>query len=297
MDVPTGLEGKEGQYKRGEKREQLIIRSTFTLRKGQRWIHVRTEVDNHVEQHRLRVCFPTGIDASVSCAEAAFDVIERPIERGDDSLYFNKPNPQYPMHRFVDISDGKIGLAILNDGIREYEAADDQSRTLCITLLRCFTAMQSPVIDQMEIYPWMKLSQSPGFHTWQYAIMPHSGDWHQGKVMLEADRFTNPLDAAQAGKGGGTLPKSLSFLKLDPDTIALSALKKCEHRNTMILRFFNPTSDSVNMVLSSHFPIEGAWMTNMNEERREKLNAEGCQLRLEVGHKKIITLELGIKRP
>ena len=84
----------------------------------------------------MRACFPTGLKVAKSAAEAAFDVIERQVIRTPDSLYYNKSNPQYPMHRFVDMSDSKRGLAVLNDGIREFEAVDDETRTLAITLFR-----------------------------------------------------------------------------------------------------------------------------------------------------------------
>ena len=138
------------------------------------------------------------------------------------------PNPQFPMHRFVDMSDGQVGLAMLNEGLREYEAAVDDDRTLCITLLRGFTAMQSPVIDQWDVYPWMKLAQSLGTNECHYAILPHAGDWQQGDLYREAERFDLPLETAQAGRGGGDMPKQFSFLEVAPAEIVLSAMKKCD---------------------------------------------------------------------
>jgi alpha-mannosidase len=292
LSVPDGLQGREGNYHRSDKRKDLNIESLITLRKEQKWIDVETKVDNQVEQHRLRVCFPTNLRAQVSAAEAAFDVIERQIERGPESLYYDKPNPQYPMHRFVDMSDGRIGLAILNDGMREYEAVDNEERTLCITLLRGFTAMQSPVIDQMDVYPWMKLSQSLGINEWRYAIMPHPGNWQKGSVYKEAEKFTLPLETAQAGKGGGDLPKQLSFVEVLPAEIVLSTMKKCEHRDTLVLRLFNPTATMIPAQIKLHSAIKSAWLTNMNEERRKELNVEDKTVAMSFAPKKIITVEV-----
>ncbi len=297
LEVPTGMEGEEGNYRRTTETVTMPIVSVLTLRAGQRWIDVHTTIDNRAEQHRVRACFPTRLDAKVSAAEAAFDVIERPIERTSDSLYYGQPNPQYPMHRFVDVGDGKVGLAILNEGMREYEAVDDDDRTLCLTLLRGFTAMQSPVIDQWDVYPWMKLAQSLGVNECHYAIMPHAGDWQQGNLYHEAERFELPLETAQAGRGGGELPKQLSFLEVGPDQIALSALKRCEHRDTLVLRLFNPTLHDVAGRVTCHLPVEEAWLTNMNEERRERLSVEGGAVSIPFGHKKVVTLELALGKP
>jgi len=292
MTIPDGLEGEPGNQRRSRVTQSMPVEATLTLRKGNRWLEVSTRVFNPAKHHRLRVCFPTRLPVQVSASEAAFDVIERPIERTSDSLYYGKPNPQYPMHRFVDLSDGRLGLAILNDGIREYEAVDDAERTLCITLLRGFTATQSPVIDQWDVYPWMELAQSPGEHEWRYAIMPHAGDWESGQVFREAETFTLPLEAAQAGKGGGELPQQVSFVEILTPELVLTAMKKCEHRDSLVLRLFNPTMKPLSGEIKVFYPIKEAWLTNLNEERRTKLTHQDHRLTFPCGHKQIITCEL-----
>ncbi len=297
MEVPAGLEGKEGDYRRSESKIQMVINSIVTLRRGQNWLDVQTSIDNQAEQHRVRVCFPTGLNVQNSAAEAAFDVIERPIIRTPDSLYYGKENPQYPMHRFVDMSDGETGLAVFNDGIREYESIDDDKRTLAITLFRGFTATQAPIIDQWDVYPWMNLSQSLGLNEWRYAIMPHAGDWEEGKIYREVDKFQLPLESAQAGKGGKDLPKSLSFLEIQSDDIVLSALKKHEGREALVLRLFNPTESQIRTQIRFYSPIKRAWLTNMNEEQRKEIKpVDQHTIDLEFEHKKILTVEVEVEK-
>ena len=293
ITIPAGLEGEEGNYRRSEETTAMVIESILTLRKGQRWLDVHTKVDNPAEHHRLRAMFPTNINVDVSAAEAAFDVIERPIIRTPDNIYYGRPNPQYPMHRFVDMSDGKVGLGIINDGIREYEAIDNDERTLAITLFRGFTATQSPVIDQWDVFPEMKLAQSLGINEWRYAIMPHKGTWEEGDIYREADKFLLKLETAQAGKGGGTLPKELSFVEITSKKIALSAMKKSEERDSLVLRLYNPTMENVETELKFYNKIREVWLTNMNEERREKLDiTDKNMIALSFGHKKVQTVEV-----
>jgi len=292
LEIPAGLEGEEGNQSRSSDTVSIPIDSVLTLRRGQRWLDVHTTIDNQAEHHRLRACFPTKLDVTHSAAEAAFDVIDRAIVQLKESNYFGQPNPQFPMHRFVDMSDGKLGLAILNEGLREYEAIVDDDRTLAITLVRAFMAVQTPVIDQWELYPWMKLAQSLGKNECHYAILPHAGDWQQGGVYGETETFDLPLETAQAGRGGGAMPKNFSFLETSPAEIVLSALKKCDQRDSLILRLYNPTGNEVAGQIQSQRPVQEAWITNMNEQRREQLAVKDGAISVPLGHKQIVTVEL-----
>jgi len=292
LQIPASVEGDPENTRRTSSKVDLPIVSTLTLRKGQRWIDVHTTIDNQAENHRLRACFPTRLAVEKSAAEATFDVIERAIVQSKESNYYGEPNPQFPMHRFVDMSDGRLGLAVLNEGLREYEALVDDDRTLAITLVRGFPAQQSPVIDQWDVYPWMKLAQSLGENVCHYAIMPHAGQWNKGGLYREADRFVLPLETAQAGKGGGEMPKQLSYVEVNREEISLSAMKKCDERDSMVLRLFNPTNEAVDGTVTCHQPIKEAWLTNMNEQRQRRLTADGNSVSVPFAHKQIITLEL-----
>ena len=105
-----------------------------------------------------------------------------------------------------------------------------------------------------------------------------------------------PLKTAQAGKGGGTLPKQNAFLEIQPAQLVLTAMKKCEHRDSLVVRLFNPTSEDLEGKISINLPVTEAWLTNMNEERREQLKVSGQNIHLQVGHKKILTCEFVIDR-
>jgi len=292
MMIPVGLEQKPDGVHRSVERKEVVVTSYITLRKGQRWVDIRTQLDNPCKHHRLRAVFPTHIDADVSCAEAAFDVIERKVERGPDSPYYGRENPTYPNHRFVDVSDGEHGIAIINDGIREYEVKDVPERPIALTLLRGYEFKQSPVIDRWDVHPEMLLSQSLGEHEWRYAIYPHTGRWDDANVYREAELHNLLLKVGEAGRHGGKLPKQLSFFEIKPANLVLSALKKCEERNSLILRLFNPTDRPVRGKITCYKPIKTARLTNLNEERQKTLNPQGNSLNLTVGKKKIVTVEL-----
>jgi mannosylglycerate hydrolase len=292
---PVPPDPERPTMRRSETRREMVVRSWFTLRRGQRYVHVHTEVDNQCRNHRLRVAFPARIRSTHSHAEAAFDVVPREIDRSPGNAYYNRENPQYPNHRFVDLTDGDVGLALINEGIREYEAKDDKDRTLYLTLLRGYVFRNSPIIDRWDVYPEMELSQSLGRNEWNYAILPHEGDWEAGEVLSQADIFNLTMQAGEAGVHEGDLPWEASFVSVEPHQLALSALKKCEDRDSIILRVYNPTDKELDSVITSFWDIREAWLVNMNEERREKLTASGRSIRLTVPKKKIVTLELEVE--
>jgi mannosylglycerate hydrolase len=64
----------------------------------------------------------------------------------------------------------------------------------------------------------------------------------------------------------GDLPGELSFLAIQPETIALSAVKRAEGDDRLVVRFYNPTDEKVEAHLSTFLPILHAWEVNLNEE-------------------------------
>jgi mannosylglycerate hydrolase len=304
MQIPVGIEdeltvefreSEMNHTRRMKERREMVITSRFTLRAGQKRLDVTTNFENHCRNHRLRVVFPTRLKCDRTDSEASFDVIGRDIHVKKGNAYFGRPNPQYPMHRFVDMTDGKVGFAVVNNsGLREYEAMDTQERPLAITLLRAFTYRNCPIFGRWEVYPDMELAQCIGPHEWSYSLYPHASDWTQG-VFAESEDTNLPLEAGQAGPHEGALPKSMSFVELEGNNLQLTALKQAEDRpGNYVVRIFNPTGKSVNGKLTVFKTIKKAWLTNMNEEHGQALKPAGKSVSFKAEKKKIVTLEFSI---
>ncbi len=240
--------------------------------------------------------FPTFIDSKYSYAEEPFDVVERPIDRPPDSPWVDTWNPTHPQQRFVDVSDGTKGVAIINDGLREYEVTDNDSRTIGITLLRAFEVSLTTVAWKWERHREMKGSQSLGFHEFNYVIYPHEGYWDTGNVYTQADILNVPLDIAQAGSHGGNLPKKFSFMEISGEGLVLSALKKSEDNDSVVIRIYNPTKQHIQCELKIFKEPQNAKFINLNEELLEVENPKisNNKILVEIGPKKIITLQVKI---
>ncbi|NQT91146.1 MAG: hypothetical protein HQ559_00180, partial [Lentisphaerae bacterium] len=219
------------------------IRTTVTLRRGQRWVECVTELDNASEDHLLQLCFPTGLDADAVDAQGQFDVLRRPFEPPASPEYVEPHQSEQPMNSFVDVSDGEHGLALLNEGLKAYEAMNDRKRTVCLTLLRCFPMR----IFENDYSRTDKGSQCPGRHVFRFGIMPHSGTWIRGRVWQASESFNLGLLAGQLGTHGkGAGPMQRSFMEVGPDSLHVSAVKRSENDKGWIVRLFNPLNRKVN---------------------------------------------------
>jgi mannosylglycerate hydrolase len=298
MDVPVRATPDEltvcCDTGRSEETRVMTVVSRFTLKRGSRRLEVHTVVDNTVEDHRVRVGFPTGIRADVSAASGHFTVDERPVRpREEEPGQFYPEMQTMPQQHFVDLSDGTHGLAVLNRNLMEFEACDDEARTLYLTLFRGVRNRICTEFRSPSDYRDQKGGQQLGRLEFDYALYPHAGDWKTGRVYEEADAFAVPIGAIQTGAHHqGTLPLEGSFLELESDALVLSAFKRAEDRETLILRCFNPTGEDMVGRIRVMPEVKQAWRTNLDEVREEELAPRDGVIELAVGPRKIVTLEL-----
>jgi hypothetical protein len=243
--LPEGA--TDNDRRRSDRTVRYPITSTVTLRRGQRWVDVMTELENTVESHYLQVAFPTGIRADHVMAQGQFDTLRRPAGRIDGAKFDERPMTEHPMNSFVDISDGKTGVALLNEGLKAYSADGDAAGTLALTLLRCYPLRICVTADMLDYSRTDHGSQCPGRHTFHYAILPHAGDFEKAGLWQAADRFNLALQAVQLGPTPhGTEPLSRTFLEVAPAALYVSAVKRSESGKGWVVRLFNPTSRTLS---------------------------------------------------
>jgi len=225
-----------------------------TLTNGVKRIDVKTVFDNKANDHRLRVLFHTGIDTDLSCAESVFDVVERGIPTLD-CRDWKEPMPvTHPQKSFVSLAgsshashdhdeddecdgDETAGFTVINKGLPEYEVIDNDSRTIALTLLRAFgQGVRSGEGLQVA-------GQDQGQHIFEYAFCPHVGDWEESQVWQVAHGFNTPLITAQSSIHAGALPIEMSFVELRAENFPVTAIKKADKSDAVILRGYNIGSE------------------------------------------------------
>jgi len=290
LRVPREAEGGESRSGDGV---VLPVTHWVRLARSARRVEVTTELDNHARDHWLRLMFPGGLRTDTSCADSHYDVVQRAIRLPDCKDWKEPVVGTYPFRTFVDLSDGKRGLAFLGEGLQEFEVFDDEARTLAITLLRA-VRIKLEVSEQRKQELPDTGPQCPGRQQYRWALYPHPGDWAEGGCLREALKFTTPLRAVQFGKTAkGSAPRRWSCVELDSPSLQVAAVKKCEQRDTLIVRLYNPTDKTASGTLKFVWSVKKAWRTNLNEERRSTVRRfDGKNLSLRLGRKKIETLEV-----
>lgn len=300
MELPkAGFESKCGVYGEGKRSDETTgfeIVSYITLEKGAKSLKVRTVVDNNVENHRLRVAFPTGIKAETVDTAGHFCVDRRPAhpEKDANGEYYPEMRT-LPMQIFADVSDENKGLGIVNNCFTEYEMKDDQ--TLYMTLFRAMGNMIVTWWEAVGEFPGKKGSQLLRKMEYEYAIYPHKGNWEEAETYAEARRLNAPAMTYQVtGKAFGTLPLEQGFLKIENRNLQVSAFKKAEDRDSIILRVYNPTSATIDTEVKLSVPgveVKEVIECNLNEERTENVQTiENNCWNVTVGVNEIKTIEI-----
>ena len=283
MMIPAG---KTADEKRSSELTELPITLLVGLKKNSPVLDVTVNLDNTAKDHRLRILFPSGIyKAESSFAEGQFDVLKRPIKLPQSEGWKEPPYSTHPMWNFVDVSDGEIGFAIINDGLTEYEVVDDRARTIAITLLRTFGkfVFERPTPD----------SQCLGEHCYRFALFPHTGFWYDTDIFKRtAEHITSP-QALESAPTKGTLPPQFSFLSLSPNSIVFSGIKQGEDKKSLVIRFWNPLEEEQKVNIKTAFPLKRATLLTLEEKKIRKLKVvDGKLVSLKAGKKKIMTVGL-----
>jgi mannosylglycerate hydrolase len=294
--IPTS--GDEQQQRRSDAESELIIRTSVTLRAGEEHVEVNVCFENRQENHYLRAMFPTHLTSATHAdAGGHFIVDHRPIRPQGPTTNSTWPDmATLPQNNFVDVSDGRFGIAFLNDCLTEYEVLDNKERTVALSFLR---SVKNRICTERisSDFPSQKGGQSFGQHRIRYAIRPHSGDWKQANIPLYAEFFNVSCRPVQTRKHKGQLPaKGTSMFEISNPTLRFSAMKKTEDRDTFIIRFYNPTSETQKGLLKFLVPITHAWLTNLNEERlRQIKTVNGGEVSLIAEPAKIVTVEIRLR--
>lgn len=267
------------------------IEVLISITKVSRRVDLKVKLNNTPENHRLRMMFPTDLNAEDSYGEGQFDVVKRPIKRIDSHNWVEQPMYDYPLHHFVDISDGNNGCAILAPGLKEYEVLDDSNKTVALTLLRAFTYIIYP--SSKEDYSHKKGSQCLGEHEFNISFYPHKGFWDEGNVYEQALNFSNDLRLNQIGSSNGNLALENSFLKIEPSELVFSCFKKAEIGEGYILRIYNPTERIVEGTITFSLSVRDVELVTLEENLVTKIQLiNDSKLNLSVGAKKICTFKI-----
>jgi alpha-mannosidase len=199
----------------------------------------------------------------------------------------------------VDAGDGRSGVTVISEGLMEYEVlADDGEWRVALTLLRCVGDLSRDDLATRQGHagPGLRTpgAQCPGPHELRFAIVPRAGPPSEAELISGARAFLSPPRMAAPAGGAGRLPLRLSQLSVSSTTGAavLSACKKAEARESIIVRFFNPAATEARVVVDGARPFGQAFHVDFLERRAREITVQNGRAMLSLAPHRIETIEL-----
>ncbi len=256
--------------------------TTVRMYAGLRRIEIRTQILNNAKSVRYQVLFPTSIKDGVSVHEIPFGAIERPAAI------------EFPAQNWVDYGNGERGLALLNRGLPGNLVTDG---TMMLSLMRSTRIVAYGFSGGYE----RGMSSDTGFEldkelTFDYALVPHAGDWCQAGIYRQGLEFNHPLIVHKATPHAGTLAKRWGLLEVSHPNCVISALKTGKGRMT-VLRVYEATGKSTPGVkIKFQAKVASAHETNLMEDPGQKLETPGDVLSFDMTPFEIKTFLLQLRQ-
>jgi alpha-mannosidase len=196
--------------------------STFvrdiTMYAGVSRIDVKTHADWHEKHILLKVAFPLSVHNDKATFEIPFGSVQRPTTRNTPA---EKAQFEVPAERWADISDDKHGFSLMNDCKYGYDA---KGNVLRLSLLR------SP--------EWPDPHADEGEHDFTYSLYPHGGSWQQAQTVRRGYELNYKLVPFTTEQHAGALPPEHAFLQVQPENVIVTAIKRAEDDDSVVLRFY-----------------------------------------------------------
>jgi alpha-mannosidase len=255
--------------------------TTVRLYAGVPRVEVRTKILNNQKFVRYQVLFPTSIEKGRSVHEIPFGAIERPSAI------------EFPAQNWVDYSDGTRGLALLNRGLPGNIVTDG---TMMLSLMRSTCIVAYYYSGGYE----RGASSASGFElgkqlTFDYALVPHQGNWPGAGIYRAGLEFNNPLMARKVAPHEGALPKRWGFLQVSHPNVVMSSLKPGAG-GSIILRVYEAAGEvSPGVKIKLHAKVISAEAVNLMEDPGPSLEVNDDTLVFDLAAFQIKTFKLLLK--
>lgn len=306
MEVPDHYDFDSKQ--RSKVKTVVPVSLTLTLRKGQKTVELGYSVDNRAKDHRLRFVLNADVFTDSYKADIPFDIIEH-------TDGFNHPNDLSKTKTNTSLAaiekEGK-GVAVFTEGAHECEKIDQNK--LAFTVVRStgvITRDEKSVMiggDQWFCPDNQCLRVIEG----RVGLYLYTGDTVSAELPNRSQEFRNPLLACcvpcdRRKLSGGRpavqdtqlselfylpdpyehieLPDNRPLLKAEGKSILVSAFKKSENGQGLVVRLYNYGTAADQTTITIRGTI---YRSDMSEKMQNLLGTN--QVQLNIQPKKIVTL-------
>lgn len=234
---------------------------------------------NLIQPHvRLRLKFDTGMVIPQYTRQTQFGA----ISVSDRNLFEEGANVPSPV--WVTAEEGNRGLAFITPTVPINKI---QAGEIYYTLLRSVSVLSAdgksgpliPTPGAMEL----------GEHTYTYSIYPYDGTWQDNNIYRSAYESGQSLIPVRVGSARNISYQSFS---ISPENMIISALKKAEDDEAIVLRFFETEGQVCQAAITLPEQIKAVHLVNLLEEKQKVLEIKKNKIKMDVGTFEIITLKL-----
>ena len=331
MVVPADLDERA----EGKVSVTMPVDMTVALRKDSKVIDFNVKVDNKGLSHRLCVLFNSQIVSAFNYADQQFGLIKRPnyyekemklymesmnnktekkagIQElanwaNDQSTWQEPPISIEPTQSYVSLTDGKTGIAVIPQGVREYEVLDDSK--IRLTLFRTYGFMgKENLIYRPGRASGERIIETPAAQLlkemeFNFGFTSYAGDINDSDIDTLAKQYNTNLEVytyAEFLNGRlifsqreieGQNAKIHSLFETEGNLV-VSAVKKAEEDDGYIIRLYNGKNHkNLDDKIKFNFDIKEAYYTNLKEEKTEEIKVENNTISVkELSHCKFVTI-------
>ena len=230
----------------------------ITLYSGIRRVDFALDVKWQGVNKMVKVAFPLAVSAPEAAYEIPYGVIMR-----------RSGGEEFAAQNWVDITQDGYGVSLLNDSRYGYDVTPN---TIRLSVLR---SPDHPVAATEE----------GGVHTVKYALCSHADTWRQAGIVRRGQEFNNPLIAVAATSHRGALPHSQAFLRVEPEHVLVSALKKAEDSEDLVLRCYESSGAActAKVTLAAAIAADAVHGTDLLENSQSNLGVSSTGFEAPVG--------------
>lgn len=244
-----------------------VISQNMVLYANNRRIDFETVVDYHEKHQLLKAAFPVNIRSTYGTYDVQYGNVRRPNHWNTS---WDQARFESVAHRWADLSERNYGVSLLNDCKYGHDIKDHVMR---ISLLKAATHP-----DHL---------QDQGTHVFTYALLPHEGDFVDGKVVEEAYALNDPMLVTP----GNTTPEYESFVSFDNGQVELDAVKKSEDGTCIIVRFHEFAGSAQQVTMRPGFAFSSWRECDLRERAIGELSEEK-KIRLSLHAYEIKTVQI-----
>lgn len=246
------------------------ITQTISLTSYSNGIDVQTVADWQDKNILLKAEF----DADIMSDKATYNVQFANVERSTlNNTSYDIAQFEVPFHKFFDLSEGDYGVAVINDC--KYGGFIKENK-MSLTLIKSAS------------FPYV--GADIGKHEFNYSIIPHIGNFAQGKVLQKAYELNVPLVAV--GALGKNNQKQNSFISVDKDNIVIETVKLSENGKGYVIRLYDGHNVKTNATITLDKKARKIIECDMLENELSVIAENANEFKLSVKNYQIKTIKV-----